>query len=442
MVTNNTRTKTKSLIKYILKYCFIIINIILIPSFANNTSNTYNKIISIRNWPSEEYSRIIIESTKNLHNKSLILESQDQLVIEFENIILDSVFKKFIDNFKNNDKFIKKIRIEQKPTNSIRIVFDLKESITSQIFSLEPIANYKYRTFIDLHPKTINDPILTMVRNQKNDTNNELDNIIHNIIRAKKNSKENKYCINESILDKKFTIVIDPGHGGEDSGAVGKNGLMEKNVTLSIANKLKKILDNQKIFSTYLTRDGDYFVPLDLRIQKARILNADLLISIHADAWIDIKANGASVFALSNNGASSTQAKWLANRANQSDLLGGIDLKHQNKNIAKVLLELSTTTQIKSSIRIGSIVLKELKQISKLHKDNVGQAEFAILKAPDIPSILIETAFISNPKEEILLKEEKHQKKIAIAIAKSIHTYFDINDYNRVKDYYKNIELL
>src|SRR5690606_25574192 len=224
-----------------------------------------------------------------------------------------------------------------------------------------------------------------------------------------------------------LTIALDPGHGGEDPGAIGRRGSYEKNVVLQIAKRLKGKLEQQPNMRVMLTRDGDYFVPLGRRVQKARKVQADLFVSIHADAFVQPTANGSSVFVLSEKGASSTAARWLANKENAADLIGGANIKHHDRQLASVLLDLSTTAQINDSMKLGKAVLTEIGGINRLHKGSVEQAGFAVLKAPDIPSILIETAFISNPSEEARLNDDAYQDRMADAITNGIKKYFAAN---------------
>jgi N-acetylmuramoyl-L-alanine amidase len=219
------------------------------------------------------------------------------------------------------------------------------------------------------------------------------------------------------------TIALDPGHGGEDPGAVGRGGNYEKNVVLAIAQRLKAKIEQQPNMRVMLTRDGDYFVPLQVRVQKARKVQADLFVSIHADAFIEPTARGSSVFALSEKGASSTAARWLANKENAADLIGGINIRSKNQQLASVLLDLSTTAQINDSLKLAKHVLGEIGSINKLHKGQVEQAGFAVLKAPDMPSILVETAFISNPDEEAKLTDDKYQDEMAEALMRGIRKY-------------------
>jgi N-acetylmuramoyl-L-alanine amidase len=229
------------------------------------------------------------------------------------------------------------------------------------------------------------------------------------------------------VVSRLVTIVVDAGHGGEDPGAKGRGGSREKNVTLTIAKKLKTIIDAEPNMRAVLTRDGDYFIPLQVRVQKARRVHADLFVSVHADAFVGSHARGSSVFALSERGATSTAAKLLAKRENEADLIGGVDLNVKDRYLAMTLADLSLTAQINDSLKLGKAVLSELGGVNDLHKGRVEQAGFAVLKAPDIPSILVETAFISNPDEERKLTDEAYQEKMAQAIFKGMKRYFTRN---------------
>jgi len=224
-----------------------------------------------------------------------------------------------------------------------------------------------------------------------------------------------------------LTVAIDPGHGGEDPGAIGGSGTYEKHVALDIAKKLRAKIDAQPNMRAMMTRDADFFVPLNVRVQKARRVGADLFVSIHADAFTTPEARGSSVFALSEHGASSAAARWMANKENASDQIGGINIKSADATVNRALFDMSTTAQIRDSMRYGNFVLKEIGGINKLHKGSVEQAGFAVLKAPDIPSILVETAFISNPDEERRLNDDAYREKMADAIMTGIKRYFAAN---------------
>ncbi len=245
---------------------------------------------------------------------------------------------------------------------------------------------------------------------------------------AGRQETEARIASGKPVVARLVTIAIDPGHGGEDPGAIGKRGTYEKTITMSVALRLKEKLDNEPNMRAMLTRDSDYFVPLHVRVQKARRVQADLFVSIHADAFIKSSARSSSVvFCLSEKGATSSAANWLAKKENEADLIGGVNLGTQDKDLARVLLDLSTTAQINDSLKLGRAVLGELGNINSLHKGAVEQAGFAVLKAPDIPSILVETAFISNPDEEARLRDEAYQEKLANSILRGIKAYFARN---------------
>jgi N-acetylmuramoyl-L-alanine amidase len=324
----------------------------------------------------------------------------------------------------------------------VRLVFDLKEPVKPQLFTLDPIVEYQYRMVLDLYPATPPDPLMELVKSSARKesalekANEEIDLIAQ--FATKKEKDAPRAPVAQAIPDVKqpaapakhkrlITIAIDAGHGGEDPGAIGTMGSKEKHVVLSIAKRLRDKIENDPYMRPFLTRDGDYFVPLHTRVQKARRVEADLFVSIHADAFIEPRAKGASVFALSQMGASSTTARWMANKENASDLIGGINIKTQDKQLANLLLDMSTTAQIKDSLQVGTSILKQISGFAPLHKPKVEQASFAVLKAPDIPSILVETAFISNPQEEARLNDDAYQDRIAEAILRGIRDYFSKN---------------
>ena len=234
-------------------------------------------------------------------------------------------------------------------------------------------------------------------------------------------------AVPEGKTDRFVIVALDPGHGGEDPGAVGPGGTREKDVVLQIAHRLRDRINQQPNMRAYLTRDSDFFVPLHIRVQKARKVQADLFISIHADAFFTARPQGASVFALSDKGASSSAARWMADKENSADLVGGLNVKAKDEQVQKALLDMSTTAQINDSLKLGSAMLGEIGSVGKLHKPRVEQAGFAVLKAPDIPSVLVETAFISNPDEEAKLRSEDYQTQLADALMRGIRRYFSRN---------------
>lgn len=400
------------------------------------------KILGVRIWPAEDYTRITMESDKALPITQQLLSNPDRLVVDVQGMELNSTLKDLVAKVKPNDPYVSQIRVGQFQPGMVRIVFDLKEPVKPQLFTLDPIAEYQYRMVLDLYPATPPDPLMELVKssarkeNALEKANEEIDLIAQ--FATKKEKEAPRAPVAQAIPDVKqptapakqkrlITIAIDAGHGGEDPGAIGAMGSKEKNVVLSIAKRLRDKIDNDAYMRPFLTRDGDYFVPLHTRVQKARRVEADLFVSIHADAFIEPRAKGASVFALSQMGASSTTARWMANKENASDLIGGINIKTQDKQVANLLLDMSTTAQIKDSVQVGQSILKQIGGFAPLHKNKVEQASFAVLRAPDIPSILVETAFISNPQEEARLNDDAYQDRIAEAILRGIKDYFSKN---------------
>ncbi len=403
------------------------------------------KILGVRVWPSEDYTRVTLESDTPLPITQQILTNPDRLVVDVQGLELNPTLKDLVAKVKPNDPYISQVRVGQFQPGIVRLVFDLKEPIKPQLFTLDPIGEYNYRMVFDLYPTTPPDPLMALVRSSAKKesalekSNQEVDLIAQFATKKEKElAKTPAAPVAQAIPDNKplpepakykrlITIAIDPGHGGEDPGAIGTAGSREKNVVLAIAKRLKDKIEGEAYMRPFLTRDGDYFVPLHVRVQKARRVEADLFVSIHADAFIERNAKGASVFALSQMGASSTAARWMANKENASDLIGGINFKTQDRQVANLLLDMSTTAQIKDSLQAGNSILKQIGGFAPLHKGKVEQASFAVLKAPDIPSILVETAFISNPQEEARLNDDGYQDRIAEAILKGIKDYFSKN---------------
>jgi N-acetylmuramoyl-L-alanine amidase len=405
-------------------------------------------ILAVRTWPADEYTRVTLELDSELKAEQFTLENPDRLVVDIQGLSMSSSLNDLAAKIRNGDPYIRSMRIAQNRPNVVRLVFDLKQPVAPQIFTLKPVADYQYRLVLDLYPKVAQDPLLAILKKPPPpDVDDPLARILEDISRnppgpntatipaapplpnappavaLPRPSEQPKLGGRKRML----TIALDPGHGGEDPGASGQTGLREKDVVLRIAHRLKALIDAQPNMRAYLTRDDDYFVPLHVRVQKARRVRADLFVSIHADAWIKPSASGSSVFALSQRGASSSAARWMANKENAADLIGGVNLGSHDEQVAKVLLDLSTTAQIHDSLKLGSVLLEEIKKINRLHKDDVEQAGFAVLKAPDIPSILVETAFISNPNEEALLKSGAHQDKLALAMFNGIQRYLTTN---------------
>ena len=398
------------------------------------------KILGVRIWPSEDYTRITLESDTPLPISQQVLSNPDRLVVDVQGLQLNSTLKDLVAKVKPNDPYVSQIRVGQYQPTVVRLVFDLKEPITPQLFTLNPIGEYQYRMVFDLYPTAPPDPLMELVKSSARKesalvkANEEVDQIAQFATKKEAPSAPVMQAIPEvkpapktAKYQRLITIAIDAGHGGEDPGAIGSMGSKEKHVVLSVAKRLREKIDGESYMRSFLTRDGDYFVPLHVRVQKARGVQADLFVSIHADAFIETNAKGASVFALSQMGASSTTARWMANKENASDLIGGINIKTQDRQVANLLLDMSTSAQIKDSLQVGNSVLRQIGGFAPLHKGNVEQASFAVLKAPDIPSILVETAFISNPQEEVKLNDEAYQDRIADAILRGIKDYFSKN---------------
>jgi N-acetylmuramoyl-L-alanine amidase len=414
-------------------------------------ANSGGKLLGVRIWPSEDYTRITLESDKALPISHQLLTGPDRLVVDIDGLELNPTLKDLVAKVKPNDPYVAQIRVGQFQHTVVRLVFDLKEAVKPQLFTLEPIAEYQFRLIFDLYPTNPPDPLMQLVKEsarkekllaEERANSPKLAPVEEDPIAAfaKKDMPPGKKGGSSSgpqnattastqriPFKRLITVALDPGHGGEDPGAIGARGSHEKNIVLSIAKRLKNKIDQEDSMRPFLTRDGDYFVPLHRRVYKARQVEADLFISIHADAFIQPHAKGASVFALSQQGATSSAARWMANKENASDLIGGINIKTKDKQVAHLLLDMSTTAQINDSLQVGNSVLRNIGNFAPLHKNRVEQAGFAVLKAPDIPSILIETAFISNPQEEKKLNDETYQERIADAILAGIKDYFAKN---------------
>jgi len=384
-------------------------------------------LVGVRVWPAPDYTRLTLEHDAPLSFSHFMLRDPMRLVVDIEGLDLTPQLKELVGKVDESDPYVALIRVGQNRANVVRMVIELKAEIAPQVFELKPIGQYQYRLVLDLHPTEPPDPLMALLQSQGARDPNTSGPVAEPDLSTLPTTPDRRVAKAPARPDpdvkRYLTVAIDPGHGGEDPGAIGRRGTQEKDVTLAIAHRLRKMLDGDPDLRLLLTRDGDFFVPLTTRVAKARRVQADLFVSIHADAWIKPDVRGSSVFALSERGATSTAAAWLAKHENEADLIGGVNLGAHDPGIARVLIDLSTTAQINDSLRFGNAVLRELEQVNTLHKPRVEQAGFAVLKAPDIPSILIETAFISNPDEEKRLKDEAYQEKIAAAIAGGIRSY-------------------
>jgi len=405
-----------------------------------------SRVASARLWPAQEYTRLILESTAPLPYELITLAQPDRVVIDLPGVEVSGDLAQLPAHVHATDPYVSGIRFGRKGTNVLHVVLDLKAPVNAQIFALPPVAEFGNRLVLDLYPLTPLDPLMALLESEarkdaaatalQGPRASEPDRIATAPLPAPQApaapapspaAPGAPRAATQARASRKITIAIDPGHGGEDPGATGRLGTREKDVVLAIARKLKAILDADRDTRVLLTRDDDYFVPLATRVQKARRVQADLFVSIHADAFREPQARGSSVFVLSEHGATSAAAKWLAQKENAADLIGGVNLGVRDPVLARTLLDLSQTAQISDSLKVGQQVLNGIGTHNALHKATVEQAGFAVLKAPDIPSILVETAFISNPDEEQKLRSDRHQQRFAESIAAGIRRYFAQN---------------
>ncbi|NBM11422.1 MULTISPECIES: N-acetylmuramoyl-L-alanine amidase AmiC [unclassified Proteus (in: enterobacteria)] len=373
-------------------------------------------IVAVRVWPASTYTRVTIESSTPLKYRQFALSNPERIVVDLEGIQLNSVLKGVANQVQTSDPYLKLIRVGQNTPKTVRLVFEVKTPVQPQMFTLKPVAEFKNRLVLDFYPShgadTEDDPLLALLREYN-------DGDLQQAVPAQTDTRKP----GRAGRDRPIIIMIDPGHGGEDPGAIGKYKTREKDVVLQIARRLRTLIDKDVKMKAYMTRNEDVFIPLTVRVAKARKMQADLFVSIHADAFTNRSARGSSVFALSKTGATSNTARYLAQTQNESDLIGGVS-KSGDRYVDHAMLDLVQTATINDSLKFGSEVLKLLGGINKLHKNKVDQAGFAVLKAPEIPSILVETAFISNIEEEKKLKTAKFQQQIAESIFKGIKAYF------------------
>lgn len=434
-------------------------------------------IVAVRIWPAEDYSRVTIESDSALKASHKMIGSPPRLAVDIEGLDLNPSLRELVAKVRADDPNIAGIRVGQNAPRVVRLVVDLKQPIDPQVFTLAPVAAYQHRLVFDLYPKTPPDPLEALIaarmRELGQPTSAPLESTTARTIQPTPPSDMLGELIAKQIeranvisrrpdgppprmpapapkpaetatasvsprpereppnTDRLIIVALDPGHGGEDPGAIGPNGTREKDIVLNVAFKLRDRINNSTVggnpMRAFLTRDGDFFVPLHTRVEKARRVGADLFVSIHADAFTRPEARGASVYALSQGGASSAAARWLANNQNDADKIGGINVNAKDAHVQRALLDMSTTAQINDSLKLGSAMLREIGGVGRLHKRNVERAGFAVLKAPDIPSVLVETAFISNPEEEAKLRTEAYQNDLANALVAGIQKYFAAN---------------
>ena len=445
-------------------------------------------ILAVRLWPAPDYSRITIESDTALKARTTLVADPPRLAVDIEGIELDGTLRELVTKLGQDDPNIAGIRVGQNAPGVVRLVLDLKQPMAPQVFTLAPVAAYRHRLVFDLYPALVMDPLQALINERLKSAPaptpapapapaptpapaaDPLGELIArqqagpsrpllpapSVVAGPTPSNATQIIAKTSITtgpgalkhpdppaptealltataatDRLIVIALDPGHGGEDPGAIGPAGTREKDVVLKLALRLRERINASSIkgnpLQAYLTRDGDFFVPLHQRVAKARRVQADLFISLHADAFFTPRPQGASVFALSQGGASSTAARWMAERENKADLIGGLNVGVRDAQVRHALLDMSTTAQIKDSLRLGGSMLGEIGRIGKLHKPQVEQAAFAVLKAPDIPSVLVEAAFISNPDEEARLNTDEYQEQLADALMRGIVAYFAKN---------------
>jgi N-acetylmuramoyl-L-alanine amidase len=457
-------------------------------------------IVAVRVWPAPDYTRVTIESDQPLAASHLLTEAPQRLVVDINGLELNAALRELVGKVRPDDPYIAGVRVGQYQPRVVRLVFDLKQAVKPQQFTLAPVAAYKHRLVFDLYPQHDADPLLALLREREGASQasvqaaqamqDALGDLIARVdqpagatsavpVASAASAASGAFAFvaappspavqavlprppvvelplalgetppplvmpahptlptpmampaaatpaEQRRVDRLIIVALDPGHGGEDPGAVGPSGLREKDVVLAVALALREKLNALPGLRVMMTRDADFFVPLQDRVRKARRVQADLFVSIHADAFFRPEARGASVFALSTQGASSNAARWMANKENAADAVGGVNVKNvRDPQVLRAMLDMSTTAQIKDSLRLGNEVLARIGKVGRLHKGQVEQAGFAVLKAPDIPSILVETAFISNPEEEAQLRDAAYRAQLVQALAAGIKRYFE-----------------
>ena len=450
--------------------------------FTNAVYAAESVVTAARVWPAQDYTRITLEAGKPFVYKMTLLKNPERVVVDIENVDVNTALKSLSEKILGSDPYIAKLRVARFKPGTVRLVVDLKSEVKPTMFTLPPAGEYKHRLVLDIYP--LKDPLMAMlaeraptedklampqttlqsategpavnaspklrmepsvaqpseINSLQTETRSADADSVNSVPQESQVSQQGsqsdtqEIAVKEEIINKSLnkdirliTIAIDAGHGGEDPGARGATGSREKDITLAIAKKLKARIDEEPNMRGVLTRDGDYFIPLHGRVVKARKLQADLFVSVHADAFTNPAARGSSVFALSEKGATSASARYLAKKENESDLIGGVSLNVKDPVLARTLLDLSQTATINDSLKLGKAVLGHIGEINNLHKNHVEQAGFAVLKSPDIPSILVETAFISNPEEERKLNDEQYQDKLVSSILSGIKKYFASN---------------
>jgi N-acetylmuramoyl-L-alanine amidase len=406
-----------------------------------------NRVESARVWPAEEYTRLTLESYAPITYNVFTVGTPARLVLDLEDVEFNATLEQLPGKISPSDPYVSGVRIGRFKPGIVRLVLDLKAPVKPQVFVLKPVGEYGHRLVLDIYPLVEADPVMALL-DKKNAPAGALASPERAVESDKTPNGSNappaaaapaiaapalptappaKKPVPAADVARLITVAIDAGHGGEDPGARGRSGTHEKHVTLAIARKLEAMVDEEPNMRGVLIRDGDYFIPLANRVIKARKIQADLFVSIHADAYVKPRARGSSVFALSERGATSAAAGWLARKENEADLIGGVNIDVADPTLKQVLIDLSQTATINDSLKLARAVLGEIGGVNDLHRTHVEQAGFAVLKAPDIPSILVETAFLTNPTEEKKLRDDKYQEMMAQAILVGIRKYFAAN---------------
>ena len=424
-------------------------------------------MLAVRVWPATDYSRVTLESDAPLQSTQTLFTDPARLVVDMEGMPMNPVLRELVSKVQASDPNIAGIRVAPYSVNGVRLVIELKHPIAPQVFSLQPVAPFAHRLVLDLYPSVGSDPLEQLIQarmaaqtpadaNSLPGGSTTVNDPLGELIARKTQSGASTAPLPPASsprtdmpagqapsmdklsrpgrtlasppTDRLIVVALDPGHGGEDSGAIGPGGTREKDVVLKIAKMLGERINASRVggnpMRAFLTRDDDFFVPLQVRVQKAQRVQADLFVSIHADAFFNPRPQGASVFALSQGGGTSATARWMAQKENRADVIGGVNLRGQESQVQRALLDMSTAAQIRESLKLGNSLLREIGSVGRVHKPHVEQAGFAELKAPDIPSVLVETAFISNPEEEEKLRSERYQKQLTDALLRGILQYF------------------
>jgi N-acetylmuramoyl-L-alanine amidase len=405
------------------------------------------RILAVRLWPAKDYTRVTVESDEAIQARHIVVPDPPRVAVDITGLELQPALRELVAKVKPDDPNIAGIRVGQNAPGVVRLVIDLKQPVQPQVFSLRPVEPYRHRLVMDLYPTQAPDPLEALIAEKLQERvaiappasapADPLGELMAEQARRSADAAAPLAAVQPQAppvaagtaekTDRLIIVALDPGHGGEDPGAIGPGGTREKDVVLQMAMLLRERINARPNMRAFLTRDGDYFVPLHVRVQKARRVQADLFISLHADAFFTPRPQGDSVFVLSERGATSNAARWLADKENAADGVGGVNIQVRDRTVRQALLDMSTTAQINDSLQLGGAMLGEIGRVGKLHKPRVEQASFAVLKAPDIPSVLVETAFISNPDEEVRLRDAAYQNQLMDALMRGIERYFAKN---------------